>query len=147
MSELKKAESPDQHTVDQKTQTHPLTTSRRLKRTLQEYEQSLLRQPAVAEEDVLEEEALPAQVQNSKQVCVESCGHAFALCMHTSSVHSIYRKFVGPVELHVGYVATSQSRAVLQHSGSSTLPSKSCDCMQASSSPHAFVFHVVLIAA
>lgn len=88
MSELKQAESLG--LADQKPQTHPLTTSQRLKRTLQEYEQSILQQPAAAEEDVLEE-ALPAQVQNSKQVCLDCYRHAsaLALCMHTSSIHSV----------------------------------------------------------
>jgi hypothetical protein len=67
MSELNQPQKID-HTAGLKTQAHPLTRSQRLKRTLQEYEQSILQQAAEAEEGVLEKEALPAQVQNSKQV-------------------------------------------------------------------------------
>lgn len=59
---------PDQKVQQTQAHTHPLTTSQRLKRTLQEYEQSILQQQAAAEEDLLKE-AVPAPVQNSKQVC------------------------------------------------------------------------------
>lgn len=56
----------DHPTPAAKTETHPLSTSQRLKRTLQEYEQSILQQQAAAEQELLNEAT--AAVQTSKQV-------------------------------------------------------------------------------
>lgn len=55
-----------------KTETHPISTSQRLKRTLQEYEQSILQQQAAAEQELLDEAA--AAVQTSKQVRPSAVG-------------------------------------------------------------------------
>lgn len=67
--ELEKADQSADHATPAaaETETHPISTSQRLKRTLQEYEQSILQQQAAAEQELLDE-AAAAAVQTSKQV-------------------------------------------------------------------------------